>query len=338
MSWKIRVKEAMCSALFYSGALGLMEKRPGGSCVILAYHRVLPEDHEDIRFIQPGMYVTARTFEKHLEYVSRHFRLLKLEDLLTARDVDGSCIVTFDDGWQDNYRYAFPLLKKYGAPATIFLATGNIGKSGWPWPDRVSYFIRNGSHGDLAGLCAVLADHGVRAPGEPASWAKSPSAREAVVEQIISELKQRPHAGLAAIMCAVDSCMKELREDLDKKRPWLGWDEISEMSRHGISFGAHTHGHAILTRVPREEAEKEILLSIQSLKDHAPSLPALMFSYPNGDYNEEVVGILKRNGIDLAVSTEPGRADRARGHFSLNRFMIHEDMTRTIPMFACRIR
>jgi peptidoglycan/xylan/chitin deacetylase (PgdA/CDA1 family) len=119
----------------YTGALGLYRRvAMRGRAVILMYHRVL-EDDGIPPDLHPGMFVTRRTFEKHL-------RLLRTSHTLVTIDQIGEwlkgqatferppCALTFDDGWLDNYETAFPLLKAYGATATIFLITGNRGTTG----------------------------------------------------------------------------------------------------------------------------------------------------------------------------------------------------------------
>ena len=100
-----------------------------GKVVILMYHRVIPPDEVASTYVQPGTYVTPDTFERHLQFLAAHFELLTFPELLAKWDAGGwnpasrYCAVTFDDGWIDNYRYGYPLLRRTGVPATIFLPT-----------------------------------------------------------------------------------------------------------------------------------------------------------------------------------------------------------------------
>src|SRR5262249_18896749 len=106
-------------------------------------HRVLPRNEVESTFVQPGMYVTPETLEHHLQFLTRHFELLTFRELLAKWDCGDwnerarYCAMTFDDGWLDNYRYALPLLRKYGAPATIFLPTALMGSNARLWSDRL---------------------------------------------------------------------------------------------------------------------------------------------------------------------------------------------------------
>lgn len=81
--------------------------------VILLYHRVLKEPPR--KLYDPGLFVTASTFEMHINELSRMFEIVPLEDLTHARNERGRlCAITFDDGWIDNYEVAFPIIKKWG--------------------------------------------------------------------------------------------------------------------------------------------------------------------------------------------------------------------------------
>lgn len=100
--------------------------------LVLMYHRVLDET-QAAGAVHPGMYVARNVFEQHLRYLSRRYRVVSLGQferwLSGALKISGvPCLITFDDGWQDNYHHAFPLLKAYSLPAAVFLATGRIGK------------------------------------------------------------------------------------------------------------------------------------------------------------------------------------------------------------------
>src|SRR4030095_13864207 len=93
------------------------------------YHRVLEKEEPYLDHSQPGMVVTLPTFERHLSFVERHFDIAPLSSIL---DVETGrrrprCVITFDDGWRDNYELAFPALRKRGLPAAIFVTTDFIG-------------------------------------------------------------------------------------------------------------------------------------------------------------------------------------------------------------------
>jgi len=81
-----------------------------------------------------------------MEYLSKNYNVLPLDELIDAiksgrKLRDYTCAITFDDGWQDNYKNAFPVLKKYHLPATIFITTGFIGSYEWFYHDKILYLI-----------------------------------------------------------------------------------------------------------------------------------------------------------------------------------------------------
>jgi peptidoglycan/xylan/chitin deacetylase (PgdA/CDA1 family) len=118
--------------------------------------------------------------------------------------------------------------------------------------------------------------------------------------------------------------------------PWLTWEQIKEMAQNTVSFGAHAHNHTILTNTSLENAAHEIITSKNLLSKYLGK-PVDMFCYPNGSYNEDIINILKDRDFKLAVTTQTGAIKKSVNLFTLPRFMIHNDMTSTIPMFACRL-
>ena len=148
-------RAVLATALHHTGILGtqrhlLLRDR----ALILLYHRVLrPEEVPPD--VDHGIYVTTSTFETHLRFLSRTFDVVDLDDLLAWREgrrrfSKPPCAITFDDGWIDNYTNAFPLLRRYGMSATIFLITSQIGSADFVTWDHVREMegagIRFGSH------------------------------------------------------------------------------------------------------------------------------------------------------------------------------------------------
>jgi len=142
-----RAKDAIrnvCAGLYCRS--GLNELLHRGKAVILVYHRVLRLEDLD-ESIQPGMYVLDDVFDQQMRFLKEAFEIVPLADLL-ARWRTGVwdrrnryCVITFDDGWLDNYLFAYPVLRRYGIPATIFLPTAFIGTSAWFWWDELSYVL-----------------------------------------------------------------------------------------------------------------------------------------------------------------------------------------------------
>jgi peptidoglycan/xylan/chitin deacetylase (PgdA/CDA1 family) len=247
--------------------------------------------------------------------------------------IENACVITFDDGWADNVRHALPILRRYNVPATIFLSTGFMGSYEWPWPDRVSYYT---AYAPETGFTEMLRYLGQETGVSLQSGDMTGFRRSAAAEMCIARMKREPHARLTEIMGYLDVLFSRQHEDLNTRRPWMTWDEVGEADQPGISFGAHTHNHVILTSCNLERAEKEIVTSRDVLSERI-GRPVRMFSFPNGDYHEQHVDVLKHHGFTHAVTTKSGMIRASEDLLTLRRFMLHDDMTKTIPMLACRL-
>jgi hypothetical protein len=148
-----RLKKTIRSAVARTfHASSIYRWRHRGKVAVLMYHRVLTKDELARYPVQPGMYVLDSVFAQQMSFVRSNFTVLSLQELLDLwQRGEWSaharyCVITFDDGWLDNYRHAYPVLKQLRMPATIFLPTDYVGRNEWFWPDQ------------LAVLCKVIAD------------------------------------------------------------------------------------------------------------------------------------------------------------------------------------
>lgn len=331
------------SRVFYHLLFPVITSR--AKILILMYHRVL--NSQDVAGIQPGMYVTTDTFEKHVKFLMSHFRIIPIRELLWRlnhayfeRDAK-YCVITFDDGWRDNFINAYPILKKYDVPATIFLPTSYIGTTNWFWPEKLSFLLSNIELVELSEqtrreLHSLMEEYDISIGWSQGSHALLPKPRSlppAILDAIIENLKTKSES-------QIESLIRRLQEiigiDFPQERLMLSWEEIGEMSKHGISFGSHTCNHLILTRLSREEISCETRESRDTLaKLRINFIPIL--AYPNGNYNETVVEEAKKTGYEAAVTTEFGFNDENTNPYELSRISIHNDIASTVPMFACHI-
>jgi peptidoglycan/xylan/chitin deacetylase (PgdA/CDA1 family) len=306
------------------------------SALILMYHRVLPRElaHGGNIPVQPGMYVTPESFRAHLSWLKDHYSILSLTELaerLAARQDISHCVVlTFDDGWADNYQYAYPLLQEYKAPATIFLASGFIQTARRFWPEEVGWAT-------LA-VCEGWLDVS-RLPGPIVEMMQSEKIRKdrplEAVDLMIAEMKtwNEERRSSTAARCA------EIREKIDGRGDPLlmNWDEVREMSASGlVDFGSHTVNHALLDQLPVEKVRQELVESSDRICRET-GLPVELFAYPNGNYDPTVLSLLPETGIRVAVTTRRGFVRPDASLLELPRMAMHEDVSHTPALFQWRL-
>ena len=109
---------------------------------VLTYHRVINPLQSKLH-LQAGMYVRPETFRMHIKYLSKNANVIPIDELATllreGKKIPKKTIsITFDDGWEDNYTEAYPILKEFLTPATIFIPTSYISSSKMFWTDKLS--------------------------------------------------------------------------------------------------------------------------------------------------------------------------------------------------------
>ena len=142
----------------------------------------------------------------------------------------------------------------------------------------------------------------------------------------------------------ITSILDELKsfwdiDSTDNEPAFLNWEEARNMADSGlISFGSHTSSHKILTHLNEKEILEELIQSKNRLITERVINPSFIpFSYPNGNYDDDVARKVKEAGYHVAVTTENGWNHQNTLLYNLKRVAIHQDMTRTKAMFGCRI-
>lgn len=278
----------------------------GQRLLILCYHRVLPNPDP----LLPDA-IDRDDFEKHMSVLSRCYRPMPLHEA-TRRMYEGSLprgsvCVTFDDGYADNYSVALPVLKKYGIPATLFVATGYL-DGGRMWNDTVIESVRRASE-DVLKLPEI---------GLPVLPLASIADREMAARKIVLALRRLPPGERADHTEALATAIgEELPDDL-----MLSSSQLAGMHESGVEVGAHTVTHPVLSRVPAEVAAREIADSKHRLRDILGS-EVVGFAYPNGhpgiDFDKSHVRLVANCGFTYAVTTARGSCSASTDRFQLPR-------------------
>jgi peptidoglycan/xylan/chitin deacetylase (PgdA/CDA1 family) len=304
--------------LYYSGLLRLLHslRRVFGrrrEICVLGLHRVLSQGEEGRSNSLDGIVLKEATFAKLLEFLARRFSVISPDVLLenTPREPHDSkpwCLLTFDDGWRDNYTSAFPWLKKHAIPATIFLTTGMVGTRGGFWVEQLVRLWK-----DSAKRQQIQQEFRKAVPGR----VEAPN-----LEEVVEYCKRMPNEGrrnfLRNLGLSADSS-----HDSDAADQMLTWDEIVEMSRDGIDFGSHTVSHPLLTYENDAKVEQELHSSKQTLEEKLAK-KVKTFAYPNGDWDDRIRTMVKDSGYDLAFSVNRGWYFQGADRYTIPRIMLHE--------------
>lgn len=272
---------------------------------ILAYHRVLDIDEPLYPFDSELISASVREFERQMEYVSAHYRVLTFHDLDEHEKnhiplPDRSLIITFDDGYADNYENAFPILKKYNLKAVFFLSTDYIGKNKPFWFERLAYYRKKGLiETDRLGLdrYSGVLGNGRREPGP------------FTAHDLYRIITRVPDGIRLSLLKQIEGALPAIPEkDLRLVRP-LSWDQVKEMAQHGMEIGSHTQSHMILGNGTSDEVWSELKLSRQIIEDTI-SGPVSAVSYPIASYasamNPWVINLVGQTGYHWGVSNFPG--------------------------------
>lgn len=337
---RIAVKNIQAYLFFHSGlfasALGRMSK---DRFLALMYHRVIPRN-EGGMFLQPGMYVEPDTLDLHLYFLKQHFDILPVSNLM-LRDMPRrmvnpekhACYLTFDDGWSDFYRYAFPLLVKHQVPATVYLPTGFIGATNFFWTDRftcmLAMVVKRGRFGEFGRYVRFLLPH-----ENHHDFSSSP---EQFLEEVLHKLKklhtERITEFLETLERQFDISQSGVRQD------FMSWEQVEEMRKSGlVTFGSHTENHRILTNLSEDEICMELRTSKQCLIDKgAVEKEHISFCYPNGNYNNSTLLQLTAEDYSCAFTTRCGWNQPDTPAFELKRVGLHQDVSSNKQLLAYRI-
>jgi peptidoglycan/xylan/chitin deacetylase (PgdA/CDA1 family) len=306
--------------------------RGDSSLLVLMYHRVLPVGHPDRSSEQPGMYVSPETLAMHLEVVKKHFTLVHLDDWRQRVEQGASvpsraCAITFDDGWRDNYQYAWPVLRAASVPATIFIVSSLVGTRYSFWPNRLARWLAAPRDPKVAHALAEAL--GSQDPRLTNSAALSPED----IDAIILDCKRHSDADMSAWL---DRFVPE-DAPAGADRDLMDWDEIRQMTRDGqIRIGSHTRRHVRLTdQLASGVADDEIVGSIAEIEAQLGSRP-VSFCYPNGDHSPAATALVSSH-YRCAVTTRRGWNDRHSDRSLLSRVGVHDEVSATRTAFLARL-
>ncbi len=305
--------------------------------LILMYHRVLPVNDERMHDEEPGMVVTPETFALHLQVLQQHFDIVHLADWLRRHEQGSAlpqraCVITFDDGWLDNYQFAFPLLKQYQLPATIFLVSDMVGTKRNFWPERLAELLRITAtqHSELWDTPAY---RWLRDVDTNYDFGHKPPTHHQLFE-IFNQAKRYSDEELHM---RIDEMLSSSQKLPASSAAVLSWEQVAEMSDSGLlEFGSHTCDHIRLNDTVKQDIIKHQIIASKTTISEATNKTVNTFCYPNGDFNSSALEIVRKYYAG-AVTTNNGWNSLKSDVHVLNRVGIHEDISTNETAFLARL-
>jgi peptidoglycan/xylan/chitin deacetylase (PgdA/CDA1 family) len=325
------VKAAAAGVIHYSGLRKAMaayrrSQSGGRRILIVSYHRVVSDFTGELQRSIPGLLISQETFRRHLEEAAlagyEFASIGDAVDVMAGRRVarHDLCVVTFDDGYRDVYRYAYPILKQMGVPAIVYLPTAFVGTDRRFNHDRLFHLVRRAQLRRYQPYFSTLPTPALRLL-EPVLCGQKPLS--AALDDFIGEY---PASALVEVIETLERELGGGKDLLPEQGDIMNWDEVRQMARDGFEFGAHTLGHTVLTHESPEVVEREIVESKRTIERELGST-VQDFAYCNGWYSDEIIRVLAANGFRSGVTTEDLPNRIGGDPFTLKRKVLWENFS-----------
>jgi peptidoglycan/xylan/chitin deacetylase (PgdA/CDA1 family) len=309
---------AICFFVYFSGLYHLISFLKRRKPVILMYHSV---NHQYCPYVYPDNIVSVETFERQIDYLSREKNLISLLDLveLVKNRIalpPNTVVITFDDGYYDFYSTAYPILKRYGLPCTLFLVTNLLCEDGAKWEDTLTRMINSVTSGVIS----------LRLNGREKTWVLTTyrKRRECIVE-LVGALQ---NSGDERSRVLLEVKRQLTSGNMKPKSVMMKWKEVLELAEDNqLSFGCHSHTHSNLGDLSTDHAKWEIDTSKEKIEQKL-NQQCRLFCYPFGkksSFNPRVKTLLKTLDFAAAVTTIPGSISLDSDPFELRRIAAVDD-------------
>jgi peptidoglycan/xylan/chitin deacetylase (PgdA/CDA1 family) len=301
--------------------------------VILLYHRIAQAQTDPW-----SLCVSPQHFAEHLEVLRDGYLPIALRRLAGAvearQPLPGSAVITFDDGYADNFHQAKPLLERFDMPATVFVISGSVGSQREFWWDELERIILvpQALPGSLSlSIGGVRFDW--RSPRSP--WVNTEHCGNCANHERRDSAAESLYRALWTRLSCLGA--EERSEVLDQLLVWSGAESVSRPSHRPVSveellalgegklieIGSHTVKHPFLSKLSPASQKDEIRQSRSALEELI-GRPVTSFAYPHGNYAAETQALIAQAGYERACTTTARTVRDNSSRFQLPRIMVED--------------
>lgn len=298
MIWRrdMTAKDRSAEVIWRLGVVKLLAKLPHGHLTVLTYHRIRADDARGQHPFDDGVFgPTASQFREQIHWLKHNTQLIgesQLRLFVERREPlpPRSTLVTFDDAYRDNFDLAFPVLQEFRVPAIFFVPTGLLEMRTLGWWDSIAYLIKRTAEPwiDLEGTTELL-----------------DGRRHEIIDKLHERMKRSKASETAGLLKRLSTaCRVPLPSPESQDAELMTWEQVREVSRHGIAVGSHTHTHRVLTTLEGDEIRDELTTSKRIL-EMKTGMPVHSLAYPCGGwgtFDSRCEALARACGYGLAFS------------------------------------
>jgi peptidoglycan/xylan/chitin deacetylase (PgdA/CDA1 family) len=277
--------------------------------MILMYHGVTTK--ESIITNCDHRHVELKKFLWQMEYLKKRYYFISFSDFMAWRNgklkklPPNPVIITFDDGYKNNYTQLFPILKRNKLPAMVYLQTGMIGKKNVAEHNIIQYCINKTNKKEIVVRGKKYSLRSTKEKISAVHLLRNAADKESTLSSFLAEIEKQ-----TAVVCS---------ETEDEDFGFMTWVQCKEMQKQGVEFGSHTDSHPVLTRVDLGYCQQELKKAKEILCQRLG--PTYHFCYPYGSYNDHIIRIVKEY-YDTAVIIKHGYNTKKSNFYKLKRIPI----------------
>ena len=299
---KIKGKKTELSRfLNKTGMLNILNNFKGHNLIIFNYHRIYKSELRT-SFDETLFGPSIDSFHQQMLWLKEKKAVFLSEDEIIYYQQKGkvvpkrSVLITFDDGYKDNFTLAYPVLHSLHIPAIYFIPAGTIMNRKLHWWDIISLFIKKTQK-------SLIIIQKVNLP------LASAQEKKKAIFHLLKVMKTKPHSQTQDLLEILSKeCEVDFPSHEQQNSELMTWDNIQEVRSNGIAIGSHTVSHRVLATLDEDEQFEELRSSKKLLEDMLHS-KVRSFSYPVGDYTtftEKTKYLTKLAGYDIAFSFKTG--------------------------------
>ena len=273
---------------------------------VVIYHRVVADSpDDDSRFdIERG--ISASAFEQQMRFLLRHFTPVKASRVQLGINKEIQFAVTLDDGYEDNYLVAAPILKKLGIPATFYVVSDFVGTDRLFWWEQIADVMHNSDQPELDMQVVVPGLYQVN--GSTVLPLRSADERDYAYRQLCACIRNGPHLDMPLHLKHVVEYFDVPVREQGRHYNLMNWQQLSDLVRQGFDIGGHTATHCNVVGADEALLQRELIESVNVIEAQLDTTVE-SFAYPYGLFeasSKMVTSLLARTNCKAAFTAVQG--------------------------------